>query len=151
MGFYAPAQLVNDARRSGVVFPPIDVQHSEWDRTLEENNDKSPEILLGLRIVAEHRIASGPRKDIGEFADRAHLPKRSMELLARVGALISVVGHRRPAHWGALGIATALWIFCAMRAGNIFSYSMHFGGMLYETTCGQQFPATRNKAAGRPL
>ena len=35
MGFYAPAQLVQDARRHGVEVRPADVQLSEWDCTLE--------------------------------------------------------------------------------------------------------------------
>jgi error-prone DNA polymerase len=35
MGFYAPAQLVRDAKEHGVVVQPVDVQHSEWDSVLE--------------------------------------------------------------------------------------------------------------------
>ena len=36
MGFYAPAQLVDDARKHGVEVRPPDVNHSDWDSTLEE-------------------------------------------------------------------------------------------------------------------
>src|SRR3546814_5759923 len=36
MGFYAPAQLIRDAREHGVTILPVDVNHSEWDCTLEE-------------------------------------------------------------------------------------------------------------------
>jgi len=36
MGFYAPAQLVRDARQHGVEVRPVDVNHSRWDCTLEE-------------------------------------------------------------------------------------------------------------------
>ncbi len=35
MGFYAPAQLVQDAQRHGVEVRPVDVLKSEWDCTLE--------------------------------------------------------------------------------------------------------------------
>ena len=35
MGFYAPAQLVQDARRHGVEVRPVDVTVSDWDCTLE--------------------------------------------------------------------------------------------------------------------
>ncbi len=35
MGFYAPAQIVRDAREHGVEVRPSDVNHSEWDATLE--------------------------------------------------------------------------------------------------------------------
>src|SRR4029079_5895215 len=51
MGFYAPAQLVRNAREHGVEIRPIDVNHSHWDCTLEEmandNMDESrlPQIL----------------------------------------------------------------------------------------------------------
>ena len=35
MGFYAPAQIVRDAREHGVEVRPVDVNHSVWDCTLE--------------------------------------------------------------------------------------------------------------------
>ena len=35
MGFYAPAQIVRDAREHGVEARPVDVNHSAWDCTLE--------------------------------------------------------------------------------------------------------------------
>src|SRR5258708_32752887 len=35
MGFYAPAQIVRDAREHGVEVLPVDVNHSDWDCTLE--------------------------------------------------------------------------------------------------------------------
>ena len=34
MGFYAPAQLVQDAQRHGVEVLPVDVMYSEWDCAL---------------------------------------------------------------------------------------------------------------------
>jgi error-prone DNA polymerase len=37
MGFYAPAQIVRDAREHGVEVLPVDVNHSLWDCTLEES------------------------------------------------------------------------------------------------------------------
>jgi error-prone DNA polymerase len=36
MGFYAPAQIVRDAREHGVTVLPVDVNHSQWDCALEE-------------------------------------------------------------------------------------------------------------------
>jgi error-prone DNA polymerase len=115
MGFYAPAQLVNDARRNGVVFRPVDVLSSEWDCTLEPGPDGAPEVRMGLRMVsglveaqgkaiADQRAAAGAYADVEDLAHRVNLPKRSMELLARAGALATLAGHRRVAHWGALGI-----------------------------------------------
>ena len=35
MGFYAPAQIVRDVREHGVEVRPVDINHSDWDATLE--------------------------------------------------------------------------------------------------------------------
>ena len=115
MGFYAPAQLVNDARRNGVLFRPIDVLRSEWDCTLERGAGGEPEVRLGLRMVsglteaqgqriAEQRSRGGPYADIEDLAHRAALPKRFVELLAQAGALACLARHRRLAHWGAIAV-----------------------------------------------
>lgn len=115
MGFYAPAQLIYDARRHDVIFRPVDVQHSDWDCTLEAGAEGRPEVRLGLRLVsglpevhgqsieAQRRI-HGPFQSVDEFAHRAQLPKRSLSLLAQAAALDSLAGHRRQAHWRAIGI-----------------------------------------------
>lgn len=53
MGFYAPAQLVRDAREHDVEIRPIDVNHSCWDSTLEATGKPgSHAVRLGLRMVA---------------------------------------------------------------------------------------------------
>jgi error-prone DNA polymerase len=39
LGFYAPAQLVRNAREHGVEVRPVDVNHSEWDSTLEQGTE----------------------------------------------------------------------------------------------------------------
>ncbi|KAK0349531.1 Error-prone DNA polymerase, partial [Friedmanniomyces endolithicus] len=47
MGFYAPAQIVRDAREHGVTVHPIDVSASAWDNTLEG----ARVLRLGLRQI----------------------------------------------------------------------------------------------------
>ena len=42
MGFYAPAQIVRDAREHGVEVRPVDINHSFWDCTLEAPSPPSP-------------------------------------------------------------------------------------------------------------
>lgn len=42
MGFYAPAQLVRDAREHGVAVLPIDVERSGWDMRLEGSCQAAP-------------------------------------------------------------------------------------------------------------
>src|SRR5439155_3123971 len=54
MGFYAPAQLVADARRHGVEVRNVDVTISEWDCTLE-GAGPIPALRLGLRMIATLR------------------------------------------------------------------------------------------------
>ena len=47
MGFYAPAQLVDDARKHGVEVRAPDVNHSDWDSTLEEIGVRGQESARG--------------------------------------------------------------------------------------------------------
>ncbi|MGC8477892.1 MAG: error-prone DNA polymerase, partial [Acetobacteraceae bacterium] len=67
MGFYAPAQIVADARAHGVAVRPVDATASAWDCTLE------PALRLGLRLVkglseaeAARLIAARPFASITE-------------------------------------------------------------------------------------
>jgi error-prone DNA polymerase len=52
MGFYAPAQIVRDAREHGVEIRPVDINRSRWDCTLEpaEKDGRFP-VRLGMRMV----------------------------------------------------------------------------------------------------
>ena len=52
MGFYAPAQLVRDAREHDVTVLPADVLHSDWECTLEAADDGRALLRLGLCLVA---------------------------------------------------------------------------------------------------
>src|SRR5437763_624299 len=65
MGFYAPAQIVRDAREHGVEVREIDVNASEWDCTLESplpgREGKQPALRLGLRQVDGLRSADVDR------------------------------------------------------------------------------------------
>ena len=105
MGFYAPSQLVQDARRHGVEVRPADVCASDWDCTLEEGA-----VRLGLRMVgglsevAGRRIVSGKNYlSTADLAHRASLNRKELRCLAAAGALAPLAGHRRLAHWAAAG------------------------------------------------
>jgi error-prone DNA polymerase len=55
MGFYAPAQLLQDARRHGVVVLPVDVMKSDWDCTLEAPS--APDALIPLdKLTHQKRV-----------------------------------------------------------------------------------------------
>lgn len=51
MGFYAPAQIVRDAREHQIEVRPICVNNSAWDNTLEQRPDASLALRLGLRQI----------------------------------------------------------------------------------------------------
>ncbi|TXH06412.1 MAG: error-prone DNA polymerase [Nevskiaceae bacterium] len=114
LGFYAPAQLVADARRHGVRFRAVDVGHSEWDCTLERGDDNAAEVRLGLRMIrglpeAEAlRVMTArrqaPFRSTEDLAQRASLSRRALRLLADAGALASLAGHRHAARWLAAGV-----------------------------------------------
>jgi error-prone DNA polymerase len=52
MGFYAPAQIVRDAREHGIEIRPVDINRSRWDCTLEPTDaDGRFAVRLGMRMV----------------------------------------------------------------------------------------------------
>ncbi len=51
MGFYAPAQLVRDAKEHGVEVRPVDIAASFWDHTLEPDGQGGFALRLGFRQV----------------------------------------------------------------------------------------------------
>ncbi|GAB4354877.1 MAG: error-prone DNA polymerase [Oricola sp.] len=57
MGFYAPAQLVRDAREHGVEIRPADINASFWDNCLEDRDPDEPE--TAARIAPRHREMAG--------------------------------------------------------------------------------------------
>lgn len=113
MGFYAPAQLMADARRHGVEFRPVDVLHSDWDCTLEPPAARHPAVRLGLRMVSGFSEEDGlalmqarrgrPFSSVDDLAHRLKLSRKSLDALARADALAALGGHRHRARWATLG------------------------------------------------
>jgi error-prone DNA polymerase len=113
MGFYSPSQLVQDARRHGVEVRPADALLSQWDCTLEAGEAGRVAVRLGLRIVGGLAAAAGgrivaarPCASVAELAERANLNRKDLNCLAAAGALQSLAGHRRNAHWITSGVET---------------------------------------------
>jgi error-prone DNA polymerase len=111
MGFYAPSQLVQDARRHGVEVLPVDVAASFWDCTLEEGGGALA-LRLGLRMIKGMSRASA--EALTEARDGT-LPRRDMNLLAGAGALETLAGNRHKAHWRVLGVEAPSALFDAPR------------------------------------
>ena len=118
MGFYAPAQLVRDARAHGVEVRAVDVCASGWDSSLERRADGAPALRLGLRMVkslsqagAARLVAargSCPFASVQDLAARAALDRGDLEALAAAGALAALSGNRHLAFWEVAGTDRAL-------------------------------------------
>jgi len=108
MGFYAPAQIVRDAREHGVEVRAADINHSFWDNTLERDDAGRLALRLGLRQVdgiheAEAMRLTAMRADgfgtVEDLASRAGLHGRPMRALADGDAFRSIGFDRRAALW----------------------------------------------------
>src|SRR3712207_9217089 len=67
MGFYAPAQIVRDAREHDVLVRAVDVNASGWDCSLEA----APRSAEGLALRLGLRLVAGLKQDAGEEIGRA--------------------------------------------------------------------------------
>ncbi len=117
MGFYAPSQLVQDARRHGVEIRPVDILRSDDACTLELEQGQyqsQPALRLGFKMVKGfseagiQRLVDARRHLPGSTAEQlmsaAKLSRRDMECLAAAGALSATIGHRHNAAWMVAGI-----------------------------------------------
>ena len=123
MGFYAPDQLVQDARRHGVEVRPVDVTASDWDCTLERcpaatRAAAQPALRLGLRMIRGLSLDCGagllaaraerPFRDVDDLALRGRIGTRDLRHLANAGALAALAGHRREALWAVAAVEPAM-------------------------------------------
>ena len=117
MGFYAPAQLVRDAREHGVEVRPVDINHSDWDCTLEATGDGARHaVRLGFRQIKGFPIAAGVTvmAERGAGFDsvrhvwlKTGLVPAVIEKLAQADGFRSVGLDRREALWAVRGLAGA--------------------------------------------
>ena len=117
MGFYAPAQIVRDAKEHRVAVRAADVMASDWDCTLEPDarSAEGLALRLGLRLVsgfgedAAARIvaarAAAPFASIADLARRARLDRGELEALARADAFRGLGRDRRAALWDAAALS----------------------------------------------
>ncbi|SDW45617.1 error-prone DNA polymerase [Hydrobacter penzbergensis] len=80
MGFYQPAQIIIDARKHGVEVRPIDINHSDWDNTLEEKAGKYCALRLGFRQIKGIR-----EEDMQLVINNRHQPYTSINALRDTG------------------------------------------------------------------
>ncbi len=129
MGFYAPAQLVRDARQHGVTVLPVDANASNWDCTLEPTVESSPRsarheqqnqpaasrvaLRLGFRLlkgvpqsaamaIEKARLAQGSFRGLADFTRRTSLGRAMVVRLSEADVFRSLSRDRRSALWEAL-------------------------------------------------
>jgi error-prone DNA polymerase len=133
MGFYAPAQIIRDAREHGVEVRTIDVNASEWDCTLERNKHEEscnagqrckwglngPSLRLGFRqikgmrkedadrIVAA-RMQHGPFVSMSQVQHAADIHVSVLHRLAKADALASLHLDRRRGLWEGMALSDAV-------------------------------------------
>lgn len=117
MGFYAPAQIVRDARNHGVVVRSVSINHSHWDCTLEPTGGRYLAVRLGFRQVrglanvhgAAIVAARGPApfESVEEVWRRAGVPRAAIERLAEADAFHVLAEDRRQGLWKVKGLGEA--------------------------------------------
>ncbi|MEZ2127679.1 MULTISPECIES: error-prone DNA polymerase [unclassified Sinorhizobium] len=117
MGFYAPAQIVIDARKHGVEVRPVCINRSRWDCTLEPiQGSQSHAVRLGMRLVRGLAVgdaarivaarADMPFSSIDDMWHRSGVPAASLVELAEADAFLPSLGLKR---------RDALWALKALR------------------------------------
>jgi error-prone DNA polymerase len=110
MGFYAPAEIVRDAREHGVKVNHVDVNSSAWDNTLEMDASSigGLALRLGLRQIdgfSENwaNTLVGARgnsfRAVEDLAKKVKLPKRALIILAEADSFQSISMDRREILW----------------------------------------------------
>jgi error-prone DNA polymerase len=129
MGFYAPAQLVQDARLHGVEILPVSVNNSFYDCTLNADDPSDIKLRIGFnqvkglsetggRAVVEAReqqsndavvvnispSTPSPFSTVQDLVFRSGINKKDLEALAAADALRELSGDRHRAFWFASGV-----------------------------------------------
>jgi DNA-directed DNA polymerase III PolC len=113
MGFYAPAQIVRDAREHGVEVRPVDINASYWDNVMERDDRGGLALRLGFRQIKAMReeeagwIAAARGNGYRGVADvwrRAGVEPRLIRVLAEADAFAALGLSRRDALWEAMAL-----------------------------------------------
>ena len=117
MGFYAPAQIVRDARDHGVEVRPPCMNACRWDCTLESTTGRYLAVRLGLRQVrglsnADGAAIVGARStalfdSVEDVWRRSRVQRAAIEKLADADAYHAFGADRRQGLWKVKGLGEA--------------------------------------------
>ena len=125
MGFYAPAQLIAEAKQNNITIRPVDVNFSGWDHRLESDLDNRKghhALRLGLRLVKGLARGEGERiaasqttnggkqtglsfSSLDDVMRKADVSAKSLQAIADADGFASLAIDRRQALWAARGLA----------------------------------------------
>ncbi|MDR7154858.1 error-prone DNA polymerase [Sphingobium xenophagum] len=168
MGFYAPAQIVRDARNHGVDVRPVSINHSHWDCTLEKTCGRYMAVRLGFRSVRGLANAHGaniaaargpaPYEGIEDVWRRARVPRAAIERLAEADAFHCLAQDRRQGLWKVKGLGEAplpLFATADARAGLFSPEGQEPDVVLTPMTAGREvvedYRSTQLSLRGHPL
>lgn len=115
LGFYAPAQIIRDAREHGVIVHPPDINASYWDNTMERSLDGQLTLRLGFRQIkgmVEEDAAwivaarSNGYRGVEDVWRRAGVSPKVLHRLAEADVFASLCLSRREALWDAKALAS---------------------------------------------
>ncbi|WP_249033330.1 error-prone DNA polymerase [Silicimonas algicola] len=115
MGFYAPAQIVRDAREHGVEVRPPCINASTWDSAMEPDRKGGLALRLGFRQIKALReedaswIVAARGNGYTSVEDvwrRAGADPKSLRVLAEADVFASLGLNRRQALWSAAALAS---------------------------------------------
>jgi error-prone DNA polymerase len=163
MGFYAPAQIVRDAREHGVTVLPVDVNLSQWDNILEDTLDIRPALRLGFRQIdglsenAAKLLIAGRHESYRTIEDmhrRLRIDRRAFTLLADADAFGSLDIDRRAALWAVRRLPNdeALPLFRAAETSELAEEpKAHLPAMAASEHVIADYETTRLSLKGHPL
>ncbi|HET9069292.1 MAG TPA: error-prone DNA polymerase, partial [Amaricoccus sp.] len=152
MGFYAPAQIVRDAREHGVEVRPVCIEASGWDNTLEPDDRGGLALRLGFRQIKGMREDEALRivaargngyRDAAAVWRRAGIPPRTLARLADADAFAAHGLTRREALWRvtAIGGAAPLPLFSGIEEEEAGDKAGEERAPLPEMTLGEEVVA----------
>ncbi len=129
MGFYAPAQIVRDAREHGVEVRPVCINRSHWDNVMERTETGDLALRLGFRQIKSMReedahwlvaARGNGYRAVEDVWRRAGLGARMLTILAEADAFAALGLSRRAALWAAraLGPTEPLPLFAGDMDGE---------------------------------
>ncbi|RVU31438.1 error-prone DNA polymerase [Neptunomonas marina] len=108
LGFYSPAQLIQDLQRHGAEVEGVDINLSTWDSSVVVDGTKRY-LRLGFRLIKGLRYDAvaallgarqqGAFRSLQDARRRCQLRQQDWDALAAAGALNSIAGHRFQARW----------------------------------------------------